>query len=908
MSPKALWFCIILFAIGSGAAADVPFVFGENSSDVAGYTSDQLKRMSASSHELKGVPIITSPLDTEVISISETGGGSDSGNSVKRTVGEFRELFDEKVDLNNPNLRKKAVIIAKSSSGDRTIDQICKIYDYMKKGDGSTKEWSYLSDPREGDYFQSASETLSYGEEGDPKCVGAGDCDDFAILMSALLESIGGTTRIILAHNNSTGGHAYTEIYLGNSSEQGNQVEEIIAWVKQKYITDKIYTHIDTDTKDVWLNLDWGAENRSGIQLYHPGGPFFQGDRHIVIRIRESARKTFLRVPEGYKNIEPKQKPAVPENQPPVIVNLVSDKSSPQAAETIITWTAQASDHENDPIRYMFILNGQPVTEWQSQKQWTWTTTEANVGENQIEVRVRDEKHAGPEEYDGNKVESFTINEFTSLPVVKTENGPPALNSFTADKASPQEAGATVSWKAEASDPESDPILYRFFVNGTPCSDWQPVNLWAWTTTEPGTSQIEVQVMDGKHAGPDRCDANKVASFTMNGPHSAPHVSANRANSSAKIDSSERTDVGIYHSAQKYVATWQKTIGDFTSNSISIDETEDYGYIVTGTRIGGDILLLKINYNGSIEWEKRFGGPGFDEGNFVRQTRDSGYLVTGTKSANGNYDVWLIKTDSEGNIEWEKTFGGSEMDTGNFGSETHEGGYIISGKTESLDSKGNGDIWLIKLNELGNEAWNRTFGTSYQDIGNAVYETKDGGYVISGDMGGLLRLIKIDSSGNYEWEMNYEEVTAFPPTSLNADSGYIEASRIYSSRSDEGLLVRIAANGSELWRKTFDGRDHGMGRSAQSSDDGGFVITGVKGGTMDDDNGYYGKGDVWLLKTNFRGEKEWEKTFGGHKADIGEAIIQTNDRGFLIAAYSESYEDGRGSLLLIKTNQDGELT
>ena len=82
--------------------------------------------------------------------------------------------------------------------------------------------------------------------------------------MSALVESIGGTTRIILARNNSTGGHAYTEVYLGriNNSDSGDQVEAIVGWLKEKLDADKIYTHIDTDTKDVWLNLDWGRTRR----------------------------------------------------------------------------------------------------------------------------------------------------------------------------------------------------------------------------------------------------------------------------------------------------------------------------------------------------------------------------------------------------------------------------------------------------------------------------------------------------------------------------------------------------------------------------------------------------------------------------------------------------------------------
>jgi len=116
--------------------------------------------------------------------------------------------------------------------------------------------------------------------------------------MSALVESIGGTTRIILARNNSTGGHAYAEVYLGriNNSDSGDQVEAIIGWLKEKLDADKIYTHIDTDTKDVWLNLDWGPDEKGSA---HPGGPFYQGDKHIVLCIRDAFSRTPLRLPEA---------------------------------------------------------------------------------------------------------------------------------------------------------------------------------------------------------------------------------------------------------------------------------------------------------------------------------------------------------------------------------------------------------------------------------------------------------------------------------------------------------------------------------------------------------------------------------------------------------------------------------
>jgi hypothetical protein len=74
-------------------------------------------------------------------------------------------------------------------------------------------------------------------------------------------------------------------------------VEEIIAWLRHEYGTNRIYTHIDTDTNDVWLNLDWGPDEKGNA---HPGGPFYQGDKNIVLCIRDNYGKTPLKLPDSY--------------------------------------------------------------------------------------------------------------------------------------------------------------------------------------------------------------------------------------------------------------------------------------------------------------------------------------------------------------------------------------------------------------------------------------------------------------------------------------------------------------------------------------------------------------------------------------------------------------------------------
>jgi hypothetical protein len=294
MSPWALLLCIILL-VGTGMGIDVPFVFDENSSRVASCNSDQLERAYAASPDLAGVPIVTQANNDEILAFPVTGGGNTPGGITEKNVGELKEVFNARVEPDNSRVHEEALVLVSKFPGDLTVNQISSIYDYLKKGEGSIKGWSYARDPRGIDYFMYANQSLRIGERAG--CVGMGDCDDFAILMSALVESVGGTTRIILAHNNTTGGHAYTEVYLGNLIEPNSQVEGIIDWLKQEYDAAKIFTHIDTDTKDVWLNLDWGPDEKGNT---HPGVPFYKGDKHIVLCIRDRYEKTLLKMPENY--------------------------------------------------------------------------------------------------------------------------------------------------------------------------------------------------------------------------------------------------------------------------------------------------------------------------------------------------------------------------------------------------------------------------------------------------------------------------------------------------------------------------------------------------------------------------------------------------------------------------------
>lgn len=250
-----LLLCIVIL-IGAGAAADVPFVFDEKTSSTEDYGPSQIEQAHILSPDLTGVPEVTQAADKDILDFPITAGTNTQMGTTKKRVIDLKIEFDAKVEPDNPRVNEEAVLIALKYPGDLTINQIASIYSFLKNGDDIKKGWGYVRDPRGIDYLRYANASLKLGDRAN--CVGGGDCDDFAILMAALVESVGGTTRIILARNTTTGGHAYTEVYLGRINDPNNQVGEIIDWLKENFNTDKIYTHIDSNTKDVWLNLDGG--------------------------------------------------------------------------------------------------------------------------------------------------------------------------------------------------------------------------------------------------------------------------------------------------------------------------------------------------------------------------------------------------------------------------------------------------------------------------------------------------------------------------------------------------------------------------------------------------------------------------------------------------------------------------
>ena len=174
-------------------------------------------------------------------------------------------------------------------------------------------------------------------------------------------------------------------------------------------------------------------------------------------------------------------------------------------------------------------------------------------------------------------------------------------------------------------------------------------------------------------------------------------------------------------------------------------QTQDGGFAVTGIhwgRYGGDLLLIKLNQNGDITWERTFGKPANrEEGRFLLQCEDGSFLIVGT----GSSGSIIVKTDHLGNLLWQKTYGQDWKDRLVCAATTWDRGFVLTG-TRSVTS--NQNIWLMKINNYGDVIWDHTFRLEEKECqGNALLETKDGDYVICGHSGRSLFILRTNQDG-----------------------------------------------------------------------------------------------------------------------------------------------------------------
>ena len=250
---------------------------------------------------------------------------------------------------------------------------------------------------------------------------------------------------------------------------------------------------------------------------------------------------------------------------------------------------------------------------------------------------------------------------------------------------------------------------------------------------------------------------------------------------------------------------WQNCLGGSAGDGASsVIETQSGGYFVSGWSHSndGDVLenkgssdgwVVKLSNNGTIEWQKTFGGSGTDRLNAAKQTSNGNYITIGYSNSNngdvlgnhGSYDIWALELTDSGAIVWQKCFGGSSWDYGYSIIQITDGSYVLTSTVNSDDgditghhgNSGNNsgnDVWAANLSTNGDIVWQKCLGGSNSDWAYSVSETPDGGLILANDTGSNDGDVSGNQGGADAWIVKLNSVL-----STNELSNIIPSIRVF---------------------------------------------------------------------------------------------------------------------------------
>ncbi|AZB11880.1 T9SS C-terminal target domain-containing protein [Chryseobacterium sp. G0162] len=358
---------------------------------------------------------------------------------------------------------------------------------------------------------------------------------------------------------------------------------------------------------------------------------------------------------------------------------------------------------------------------------------------------------------------------------------------------------------------------------------------------------------------------------------------------------------------------WQKDIQSTTQDFLSqVTTTIDQQYLITGSSIqsdklqqgnkqnnGYDFHLIKLNQQGEEAWEKYFSGQNHDYLSATVSTQDGGFLLAGTSysgkgldkkdDSKSGSDIWLIRINEFGDELWQKTLGTSSDEEAKSVIQTTDLGFFVAGNVQN-SSKGYGskDVWITRLDKEGKELSQLILGGKGLDEVEKMIPTKDGGALLGiysrssevRDMGSGARTREEKSLG--EQSVSPTAISQKPKASSNFGEG-------------DYWIVKLDKNGKVEWEKNFGGKgdDHirtlalisngyvigGESRSERS----GNKTVGIEEGT-----------DLWLIALNERGDEQWQKSYNFKNRDIlmGMSVIHSADdkssKGILLGGYTQA--------------------
>jgi gliding motility-associated-like protein len=327
---------------------------------------------------------------------------------------------------------------------------------------------------------------------------------------------------------------------------------------------------------------------------------------------------------------------------------------------------------------------------------------------------------------------------------------------------------------------------------------------------------------------------------------------------------------------------WERSFGGSNYESArDVVQTADGGYIVAGETnstdggvvagYGGtkDIWILKLDPDGTLQWQKRYGGSGLDIANHIHLLSDGTFLLTASSSSNdgnitGNHgtagytDGVLMKLDANGTLLWSRCYGGSKneelLDIEIINGKTYLTGYANSTDGDIPPQQKNYDVWLLALDANGNKIYSKVYGGSQNDVAYSMTRGNDGSLTLAGY--------------------------------TTSNDGDVSGPR---GSQDYWIININPANGKLNWQRVMGGTDAEYANSVITDTDGGYIIGGVSYSDDGDIATPLGEGDYWVVKLTATGTVAWKQNIGGSGNDhLRSVIYQPTAKEYFLCGDSDS--------------------
>lgn len=357
--------------------------------------------------------------------------------------------------------------------------------------------------------------------------------------------------------------------------------------------------------------------------------------------------------------------------------------------------------------------------------------------------------------------------------------------------------------------------------------------------------------------------------------------------------------------------SWTRTFGGSSADGFqAMQQTSDGGFILAGYTFSfghgyANGYLVRTDAAGNLIWSNAYGGAGWEYLLAVAETADGGFVAAGytTSTGAGGMDMYLLRVDAQGSLLWERTFGGAGIDVAQGVGVDSQGNLILAGYTNSSGA-GENDVYIVKTDAEGNELWSQVHGGEESDAAMDVLVDSQGNYLVAGASGSFeaenrdVYVLKLSPEGNIFWEelyghhgdyLSYEWGNAIIETS---DGGYLVAGNSNAALGGSTgelmnmYLVRIDAQGNLVW-EGFAGRGqfYDYGNAVVELPEGDFLVAGTSK-TRSNNN------EVYVARINAQGVAQDGSTFGDFGSEWSSAIALTGSGEIVLAGQTNSFGAG----------------